>query len=993
MIISPESLHASLQDEEDIAKKIDHLSDTLVSILMEIGNVNDIEKIRNVVGSLVNQDEIFDRIYQIYEEIYTIWQRLRAVVTKSSLDDGGKEKIKERAAQIISNNIHNLQREVFFKIVNAKEVAEGEKNEDGPAMLFPGIEKIKTVILRNIHAQTQQLRPAAANICKSFQGIAEKYVETEEYKAGEKPGYDTIASVYEQEKALDETIGADISAKKIDESEFLDTLIKKFGELIKSYKLKILSLHDKRSSGVVNFEYKLEILKEGCRLVDETLKPLKVLKSLVQRFPSLEKQLDYFAESHYQAKAVMQFMEEVNQEMSKVFTQYTLESFTVISLLRFKLNGTSHMYESIFYYYAVVQIEADMISSLQKRYAGETENGGTDLISKEIEDSGITTIVNRLHDYIAEMNTTNSLIHHNFLDYKEIPDLGKLKAELSKQTETINNLHNKVITDYKAAQKIFLEFLSNDLGSTDLISQFNGFLKNTRSDEATLIRKSFNKLLATKRNELETLEKKLKVQFESKLEPDKIAAMAVLKVRMDFQAELLKEVQEYPRAQDVFIHILKEFIKTQDEQDSSHESDNTIIWLVQRNFTNELKQFKSLEANTFKKILHNPYLSDRDFAVCFLAANITPQEIESFSRLLPGLPRNEFQLDSPYGRILLDIKSMFKERLQVRGGSGAHITEKVYEKRERIKLINNISLFLKSSSIPFFKKIDTEELKINHLISLQKRKYQKDLNEIIKYWQYLIQEQISPGQGARGRFRKYTPSEKVLMMKYISPEQLNVIERQLESSYDLEAESRLFEVEAFLMEIIDGLFKNFKQDLRIKATFENYEKGKKIRQAQFQNEEYQNILESDSFVPKVRECLEKVMRVTRQRVIDQFLNYWEYLIDQRVPASERRKIKPAPKSSLPADSDNALHYISTEQLNNIWRDLELIQTIRDQTIKNQLLKTGLPVIKIAQQAINLFKEGQKKLVVKEVSLQRQSKMKEFCNNKAFQRAIKTVLPN
>ncbi|MBU2515582.1 hypothetical protein KJ966_30055 [bacterium] len=992
VFISPEALDVRLQEESDIDNKVLQVSEALISLSSSIGNREDASNIRNVIQTLINQEELFKRLFVIYEEIYTIWQRLRALITRSSFEEEERLAIQQRAADIISENVFQMQREVFFKIVNAKEVSEGEKNEDGPALLFPGVEKTKNAIIRSIQYQAEQLKPVAMDICKTFRGIADAYVETEQVKPGERASYDTIAQSYEREKKIREEVSGEINLSRIDDISYLESLIESFQVLKKTYALKIKSLQDKLPEKVVNFEEKIRILKEGGEKVDLRLKPLKVLKNLVKRFPNLEKQLDFFAESQYQAKAVMRFLEEVNDEMGKIFKQYSLESFTVVSFLRYKLNGTSHMYESIYYYYAVVQIEADIRGALAKRYAGEGEDKRLEIVAADMKKTGIEAMVLELHRQVAQMNEANYWIHEAFLEYKASTNLEKLRQTLGEQTGRIDSFYKAIKAIYKEAQKVFLSFLSEDLGATDLSSQFNTFLKINRDiPEAELIRKAFPKLLTTKRKDFDELERKLEEQFGKKMDPQKLTALAQLKVKQDFQKELLFEIQEHPRAQDIFLHILKQFIKIQDEQSPDADTDNSVIWLVQKDFPNEITEFKTHEARLFKKILQTPNLSERDIAVCFLGANITPQEIESFSRLLPALPRNELQLDSPYGRILLDIKTMHKERLQLRGGSVAHLTEKIYEKRERFKLVSNICLFFRACADPFYKRIESEEHKTNHLILLQSRKFQKELNEVIKYWQYLVQEQISPGQGERGRFRVYKPEEVDLMSKYISPEQLSVIERQLESNYDLEGESRLFEVESFLMEVVDGLFKNFKEDLRIKAKFENYEKEKKIRHRQFQNEEYKNILESDSFVPRTKESIKRVKKVSRRKTIGQFIDYWEYQIEQKVPSSERRKKKQVPKVDFKSDSDNAVHYISPKQLTQIHEDLDLIQTIRDAETQKSLVLLGLPVIKMARQCAQLFKEGQQKLVMKEISKERKERMTHCFKDPEFETAIETLL--
>ena len=134
-----------------------------------------------------------------------------------------------------------------------------------------------------------------------------------------------------------------------------------------------------------------------------------------------------------------------------------------------------------------------------------------------------------------------------------------------------------------------------------------------------------------------------------------------------------------------------------------------------------------------------------------------------------------------------------------------------------------------------------------------------------------------------------------------------------------------------------------------------------------------------------------IRKVSRRKMIGRFLDYWEYLIDQHVPASEKQKKTKAAKATIKNDSDNAVHYISVQQLNQVKQDIELIQTVRDIEKQNQLIENGQPVLKIVQQCFNLFKEGQKKLVMKEVDKQRQVEMREFCNDAAFEKAVNQMV--
>lgn len=851
--ITPEALEARLKDEKEIEEKIHLLSDTIINVLQEIGSSEGIDKIRNIRLTLVIQKEIYDHLFVIYSEIRKIYKQLNTLLQRKEFDEQNREIIQKRVAEIVDEQIFLMQREVFFKTVNAKEIAEGEKNEDGPAMLFPGVEKAKNGIIKSIQLQTEKLRPVAVDICKKFKGIADTYALTEQLGVNEKAKYDTIYQTFEQEKKIRTEHLSEISSAKINDQNNLSSLLHSFEKLKDVYQQKGKSLQDIQSTAVFNYEQKLSVLEKGCKNVDKCLKPLRVLENMARQFPALEKQLDFFADSHYQAKAVMHVMEKVNFEMKHVFTRYNLESFTVVGFLKYKLNGVSHMYESIHYYYAAVQMENDMRESFSKRYL---DSDVVEVVNAKLEQTGILDFVLNMHRIIAQMNRENYEVHLAFLEYKNKQEPGKLRKKLKDRTKLINSLYNEAKSIYKSAQKVFLSFLFEDLGATDLESQFKNFLKTKKElPEANTVVKGFNTLLPTKRKIIAGLEKDFSERFNEKVSKNKISAMALLKVKQDFLKEMLLNIQEYPHVQEIFLDILKEFIKLQEDKDKQEESDSAIFWKIEKMSSGILDKFKSERANRFKKIFKKSTLTERDIAVAFVAVNITPQEIESFSRLLPALPRNELQLDSPYGRMLLDIKDLYHDQMHSRGASVAHLSERIYEKRERQKLIGNISLFLKICTDPFFEKIDNEKKKVSHLISLQKWKYRKELGQIIKYWQYLVQEQLDPGQGLRGQFRNYDTGEMQLMMKYLGPDQLDFIERQLEANYDLTDDTELQEVEKFLFDIVAGLFNLFKEDQRIRIDFEEFEKRKKIKYRGKGSSAVSDILASETFAPHIKQRL------------------------------------------------------------------------------------------------------------------------------------------
>ena len=860
--ISPEDLQHYTSYEDDLEEAARKVSESLEAVLEEIGCPKGIAKVRNIRLTLVMQQEVLTRLLETYDEVYRLFRRMKQLLSSGMFNDENQEIIRNRVETIVDEQLFQTQRDVFFKIVNAKEVAEGEKNIDGPALLFPGIEKLKNQIIQQIERQTRELGPIAVNLCKTFQGIADSYIEAEEI-VNDRERYDSIYQTFGQERKLRRKFIKDVSSARLEDTDYISSLIEAFEELKDVYRQKTDSLkHVADPLSMEKYRNKFEILDRGGNQVDERLKPLQVLNRMVNDFPRLVKQLDFFADSHYQARAVFRVLEEIREEMNHIFRRYDLDSFTVVSFLKYKLNGISHMYESIHYYYAAIQIEKDMFQALTKRYMQEKENETADVVTYRMEGSGIPEMIQAMHEYVAKMNQENYKIHQIFLEYKAKRDLILLKSSLKDKTLRINALYKKMRRIYSKAQRVFADFLIEDLGATDLESQLHIYLKNNLEiPEVKAINKGIKALLSTRKKTRAVIEKQVAEQFNGDLDKDKVSAIAQLKVKKDFMNELLVDVQQYPQAQEIFLELLKEFIKLSDDEEKQKLNDQSILWMVTHIAGGAFDRFKDETSSHQENTFLNKSLSERDLTIAFLSSNITPHEIKSFSRLLPVLPRNELHLDTSFGRLLLDIIRQYQETIRSRGGSVTHLIERIYEKRERIRLIGNMCVMFQEVAEPFFEKIWKEEKKSNHLIRLQRIKYRKELGEVIKYWQYLIQEQLDPGQGQRGRFRRYSEDEKKLMMKYLSPDQLETIDRQLASGFDLEPDAKLQEVEGFLMEIVKGLFKLIDLDDRIRSELESFVSNKKFQYQGISDEKDHDLLSSRHFMPNIRMRLKGVLQV------------------------------------------------------------------------------------------------------------------------------------
>lgn len=850
--ITPENLQLYLTYEDDLDASVRKISQSLEDVLNEIGCPAGIKKIRNISLTLVMQQEVVTRLLETYTDVFGLYRRMEQLLSSGMFAEKNQKIIRNRVESIVDEQLFQTQRDVFFKIVNAREAAEGEKNIDGPALLFPGIEKTKNQIIQQIERQARELGLVAVNLCKTFQGIADSYIESET-QVNDRQRYDPIYHTFGQESRLRKKHISIASSLRLEDSVSIESLIKGFDELKEVYNQKADSLkHVADPLPMETYRRKLNILDQGRNEVDERLKPLRVLKRMADDLPQLVKQLDFFADSHYQARAVYAVLEEIREEMGHVFKRYDLDSFTAVGFLKYKLNGVSHMYESIHYYYAAIQIEKDMIQALEKRNRQDGDKGA-DAAAYQLELSGIPEMTQAMHQLVALMNQENYKIHQIFLEYKEKHDLKLLKTNLQDKTRKINALYKKMKKLYKEAQHVFAEFLMDDLGSTDIASQFDTCLKAGRDlPEAQAIQKGIKTLLSTRRKTLAAFEKQVAEQYGGELDMDQVSTITLLKIKKDYVNEMLREIQHYPQAQDVFLDLLKEFIKLRDDADKEKMNDQSILWMVEHIAGEAFDEFKQDENNQQNKSTIFGNRSERDLAIAFLSANITPHEVESFSRLLPVLPRNELHLDTSFGRLLLDIIHQYNKSTQSRGGSVTHLVERIYEKRERIRLVGNICGLFQNVAETFFTKIQKEEKKSDHLIQLQRIKYRKEVGEVIKYWQYLVQEQIESGQGQRGRFRRYSEDEKKLMMKYISPDQLELIDRQLASGFDLESDVNLQAVEGFLIEIVRGLFKLFREDDRVKSEFEAFSRKKKFQTHNPDKDEEIDLLANKNFMPNIR---------------------------------------------------------------------------------------------------------------------------------------------
>lgn len=994
LLISPQDLEQSfIENKVNLENKIKEVAKASIEILKEIGQEESVEKIRNIVSTLIQQEDLYSGLFELFENIFETQVKLKKLLDKSNEDQ--KRAIFIHVPKIIDQSVFKLQRETLFKIVHPKTEPEGKATEDGPALIFPAVEQAKNKLLSQLAAKLLHINPVLLNVCKSYQGVTKKYGRTERKRDSKETSTDdAIRTISQFEKSLKEKIDRELSSKlQSNLLPFLNSLITDFMNLLKLYEDKKSSLTATKEKGetVAKVAEKISILNDAQKNIKEIKSSLNVLRSLIENIPRIKKQVEYFAESHYQARAVLEVLKETDIEMSRVFDEQSMASLQVVNLLQYKLMGSSHMYESINYYYAAVQIEDDMRCAFEKCYPGVQKKNLVAIVQNLLEKySNIPEKVLELHKCVVKMNQSNHEIHQGFMKFKQDSSLSALKKTLANHIKPANLYYSRVRNIYKNCQDIFLNFLEEEVqkgGSTPLVKQMITKMDNLITGEEGLLRqikKNINK-------EYIPANKKFLLGIFQKITNEKTGLPKELiweqANQILIENKLFKQVQPFPPIQNIIVEIIKEFIqiekKGKEEEDKKQKTEEFFLEKIKAINPEEFENFQNKyneKQNTDKNI------PERDLIVKFVARNITPHEIESFARLLPGLPRNELQLDSSLGRLLLDIKSAYKELLLRKSTLYIH-TEKQTEKNE-YKLVQNIYKYLSEEVEPFLRKTDEEEEKIEDLISFERHKWIKDIKNVISYWKFLIKEQTDPGQGKQGKFRKYSEDEIKKMARYINPNQLGAIEKQLEKKHELELNTKLYEVQTFLMKLASELFSNFDKDPKQKKSFAEDETKKKIKRANPKDQMIE-VVDNPKYMPNIKAGLEGIEQKERQKQIDNFFKYVEYCIDQQVPSSKKRKCPAAPKIILSPNPKDVLLFITVDHLQRLIENLDRILTIREEKYHYTLLKVALPLLQIAEKCSEFVKKDKGKVSPK--MKRRKEELGKFSDDPLAKQAIDNAL--
>ena len=708
---------------------------------------------------------------------------------------------------------------------------------------------------------------------------------------------------------------------------------------------------------MVSLDEKTAKLNMGIKKLREMERLLLTLNNLIEKFPGIENQIEFFIESDFQAKSVYKFLEEINQEMKGVFGQQNIQAFEVIGALVYKLKSTSLMYEDANYYQAVTRMANDVERFLQRTFGEKREKNIAQKVAVELQKSGLEYGVQNIHQNMSRIKELNNKIHRVLLASGDqctdrqkdgkIPEnpqntQDELKGKLEKYLATVKKLSEEVFSQYQNCQKKFQDFIEKNIEEKHIGEQvLRAFVELSGRGETVPMKK-------------EELVNFQKFKLYTKMLPDSRVQL--------FFAEALKKFMRGEPCVEIFpTNIRLRFV-----------SEITKIEEIEHNYP----------GNPFKESQ-----SKHGTAISFIAENISPKEIESLARFVPCMPRNELRLTYPPGKIFIEIAEKHMEFIRKQslrqfvlvnpGEERKNENEIVFKQLAGKELIKKSYSILYKHLEPVFSRISEEKNREEDYINRERQKWQKELNQIILHLQYQIDALSSENLAEEGKFRVFTPEESALMAKYISPDQFDKIESLFRRNYVVDRDSVLAEVEIFLVRIIQDFYQFLEKDELMKTVFEETQEEKKKMHLGGKTE-------------NINRKIKEIEAIVQQQKIDQLLSFWGYGINKILPKSEQ-----APKQEA-----DQIHYsqqdlarmgisIFPDQMHRIKENFGLIRNYANEKQRTILMGRGEALIKIAQACYDILEKDEAVVLPQEEVCR--ERMAEFKGDDTFRDEIDRLL--
>ncbi|MBU2646468.1 hypothetical protein KKI24_17300 [bacterium] len=977
-LIKPWELERDLKNEPDINRKIEQVTHAVGKLLQLMKTEESQQKINRLKENPFDKELAFQSLFSLYGNLFMVTKRFlekvgeAAPLEKIQLGNKPAARILEEA---VNKMIFSHERDELLAPVSARL---GKKKGDyGPAMYSEYVKRVGRNLISSINNQINELLPTVTKICQGFAGVSGRFVSQETRSGSEREKYEDVWLIYQAEKAARERI-AEIAAISRDKVAFFQDLLDDFTKIKTAYQEKIESLAYLReqtqdaldgliSQGEETTE-KLDLEKQLTSLGEKTRKLLKgndklvqierllqTLKNLIEKFPGIQNQIEFFIESDYQAKSVYKFLEEINQEMKGIFGQQNIQAFEVIGALVYKLKATSRMYEDANYYQAVARMVDDVTEFLKRRLAEKREKNINQKVMIELRKSGLEEGALVIHQTMNRIKELNNQIHQVLVEFgdrladrkgsggnPESRDNSRkeLTAELEKRLASVEKLsRGDIFSQYRFCQKQFQGFTELNLEEKHIGEQvLRAFLELSGRGETP----------AMKKEEL-----------------------------LNFQKfKLYQKMMPAASVQAFYSEALKKFMRGEPCDEMSPTN-------IRLRFVSEIAQ---IEEKQQKKPTAKA-MSKHETAIRFVAENVTPKEIESLARFVPCMPRNELRLTYPPGKVFIEIADRhmaFMRRESQRqyvllnpGEIRKSENEISFRELSGKELIKKAYGLLHRHLEPVFARINEETNREEDFINRERNKWQKELDQVILYLQYQIESLSSENLNEVGGFRTYSAEECSLIAKYISADQFDRIESLFGRKYLVDKDSVLADVEVFLVQVIVDFYQLMEKDELLKSAFQETQEERKQ-------------LHLGGKTDNISRKINDVSILIRQKSVDRLLAFWEYGINRILPKTEQTLKDPVEQTQY---SDQELvqmaECILPGQLRSIRENLALIRSHSNEKQMPILVGRGQPLLKIAQICFDILEKDEAMILPHEDACRK--KLAEFAGDTAFRDDIDRIL--
>jgi|GEM_PF-2904121 len=949
-IDKPWELERDLKNEPDIDRKIDHVTNAVGKLLEELKTKESYDNILRLKENPFDKQLAFSSLFGLYTSLFMVAKK---VIDRTS-GFGSPDKVKlgnKTAAQVLNEAVNKMifshEKDELLAPVSADL---GKKKGDyGPAMYSEYVKRAGRNLISSINNQINDLLPTVTKICQGFSGISNKFVSRETRSKGEREKFEDIWLIYQAEKAAMERI-AEIASITKDKVVFFQDLLNDFSHIKKAYQEKIESLaylaeqtqnsldevlrQGEETTEKLDLESQLFTLGEktkklhkGNEKLHEMERLLLTLNNLINRFPAIESQIEFFIESDFQAKSVYKFLEEINQEMKGVFGQQNIQAFEVIGALVYKLKSTSLMYDNANYYQAATRMSDDVLKFLQRKLGEEREPNIKQKAAAGLRASGLKEGVQNIHLLMTHVKELNNKIHLVLVEFgnrlvvtsengksaeEAVTTRDELQSKLEKYLVDVKKLsEERILSQYRKCQKQFQDFIEINLEEKQIGEQvLRSFLDQSSKGETPPLKK-------------EELLNFQKFKLYTKMLPD-------------------------TRVQRFYSDALKKFMR-------GEPCDEIFPTNIRLQFVSEITEIEEIE-NKYPENPSRKGVSKHETAINFIAENVTPKEIENLARFVPCMPRNELRLTYPPGKLFIDIAEKHMEFIRAQslrqfvlinpGEERKNENEILFKELAGKELIKKAYNVLHRHLEPVFQRIKEEKGREEDFINRERSKWRRELDQIILHLQYQINALSSENLVEEGTFRIISAEERALMAKYISTDQFDKLESLFGKKYEVDKDSVLAEVEVFLIQTIQAFYQIMEKDELIKAAFE-------------ETQEEARKMHLGGKVDNIARKIKEVETLIRQKNIDRLFEFWEYGINKILPNSEQTLKDEIEQTHYSQEDLTSMAFnILPDQLHRIKGNLGVIRNNANQKQQPILMSRGKALMKIAQACFDIIEKDE-----------------------------------